>query len=223
MANLNHDLIDQYTHTLSHRLRGFWPHRARILEEVRGHLIDATNASHCNEASHEAAQRAAIERFGAAEVVAARFADERLASTLRLNLRWFGLAALALLAANGVDQLFSAGQLFAPGDVPSFARPLASLGWSLELVGLPLGMLAFLLLDGQVRLAAQVWTGAFLASFLGFMGIGWAHALSAMAVSAATNSPTSLLLRMALAMLLFVACGRVFLASDAHSATLRKA
>lgn len=223
MANPNHDLIDQYTSTLSLRLRGFWPQRTRILEEVREHLIDAANASLKSGDSLEARQRAAIERFGSVELVAARFADERLASTLRGNLRWFGFAALALLAANGLDQLFPAGRVFAPNDVPSFAQPLTSLGWSLELVGLPLGVLAFSLLDGHVRLAAHVWTGAFLASFLGFMGIGWAHTLSAMAVTAATNSPLNLLVRMVLAIGLFVACGPVFVASDAHSATLRKA
>jgi hypothetical protein len=219
----HHDLIDEYTHLLSHQLRGFWPQRTRILEEVRGHLLDGTKHEQSAGASLEHAQQAAVERFGSAQVVARRFADERLSGSLKANLSWFGLAALGLLAANSVDELFARGQVFAPDATPSFTQPLVFLGWALELLGLPLLVVAWRLCGRYPYRAAQVWTGALLAAILGFMGIGWGRMLANMAVTAATGSPAGIGVRTALVVAVFVACGPVLLAADAHGATTKEA
>jgi hypothetical protein len=51
---------------------------ARIVEEVRGHLVDAIEHAIDRGLANEAAEREAFERFGTPEAVAAKFANERL-------------------------------------------------------------------------------------------------------------------------------------------------
>ena len=69
----------------------------RILEEARGHLVDATEQAERRGAPRDVAQREAVARFGAAQTVAATFAAERYRMKNRLL---FGAAvAIGLLIA----------------------------------------------------------------------------------------------------------------------------
>lgn len=69
-------VLDRYVQTLGGLLVGPAAARARILEELRGQLNEATRANLARRMPAEAAARAALDDLGPAEVVAAGFAGE---------------------------------------------------------------------------------------------------------------------------------------------------
>ena len=71
------DDLERYLDDFGNRLRDLGLADPEIVEEARGHLVDAVEAAMQRGLSREIAQREAIERFGAADLVAERFAVER--------------------------------------------------------------------------------------------------------------------------------------------------
>ena len=78
-------MIEQYLARLERQLGGTAAARARILDEVRDHLLEATEAEAARGASAEEAVGRAIQRFGAPELVARQFACDRLPWLARLR------------------------------------------------------------------------------------------------------------------------------------------
>ncbi|HEY3110321.1 MAG TPA: ClpX C4-type zinc finger protein [Chloroflexota bacterium] len=70
-------MIDDYLARLERRLRLAGPEKARVLDELRDHLLEATTAETAGGASEEEAARRAIERFGEVDAVARAFAPGR--------------------------------------------------------------------------------------------------------------------------------------------------
>jgi hypothetical protein len=69
--------LEAYLDELQRELRCRGVLRARIVEEVRGHVLDAVEAEVRQGTGPEAAVHAAIERFGPARALAVEFAAER--------------------------------------------------------------------------------------------------------------------------------------------------
>ena len=92
--------IDSYLARLRIELRKRGLADIRIVEEARGHLVDAAEHAIQRGLSADAAQREAIARFGSPEAVAANFASERYR---RLDQRLFATAVAAGLAIAYVD------------------------------------------------------------------------------------------------------------------------
>lgn len=207
------DLIGRYCDALSRQLRGSWPQRARVLEEVRAHLEDA---------SVDGGAAAAVGRFGAVEVLAQRFAEERLRATLSANLPWMvGLGAV-LLACTGLEAWFPvSGPFFDPGLRPSLAGWLEGLGLALSVALVPLvGAAAWLLWKGRVFAASQVWCAAFVALTMGPMSVAFGRWLASLATTGAV-AQQPLVARLALVLVAF-SCSLPLIAShDAFAATRR--
>lgn len=72
----NSGVLDRYVASLRGRLSGPTRARARILEEVRGELDDATEANVARGLPAAAAAQAAVDDLGSADTVAAAFAGE---------------------------------------------------------------------------------------------------------------------------------------------------
>jgi hypothetical protein len=70
-------LLETYLTDLAGRLRKRGLFESRIIEEARGHLVDAVEDRIHRGLELEAAECEAIERFGAAETIAAKFAAEK--------------------------------------------------------------------------------------------------------------------------------------------------
>jgi hypothetical protein len=89
--------LEWYLIRFERELAGHGVADPRVIEEARGHLVDAIEHGLQRGLSNEAAEREAIERFGAPETVAAKFASERL----RARNWWvlLGMAIRRLLAA----------------------------------------------------------------------------------------------------------------------------
>ena len=97
---MNVDEIDAYLARLATELRKRGVVDTRIVEEARGHLVDATDRGIQRGLAADAAQREAIARFGSTESVAANFASERYRWRDRLL---FTAAVLVGLAIAYVD------------------------------------------------------------------------------------------------------------------------
>lgn len=71
------EALDIYLRQLDRELarRGIWS--SRVIEEAREHLVDAVEDGLRHGLSHEMAERAALERFGAPETIAAHIEAER--------------------------------------------------------------------------------------------------------------------------------------------------
>jgi hypothetical protein len=69
--------VESYLQGLSRELRKRFVADGRIINEVRGHLVDAVERAREQGASSAAAEVQAIQRFGAPELVAAAFAADR--------------------------------------------------------------------------------------------------------------------------------------------------
>jgi hypothetical protein len=76
--------LEEYLSRLERELRRRGLADARILDEARGHLVDAIEHALQNGLARDAAEREAFARFGAPEIVAAHFAAERHRARNRL-------------------------------------------------------------------------------------------------------------------------------------------
>jgi hypothetical protein len=75
--------IETYLTRLARELRKRGFVESRILEEARGHLVDALERGLQHGLSADVAQREALARFGEPEAVAAAFTDERAGMSTR--------------------------------------------------------------------------------------------------------------------------------------------
>jgi hypothetical protein len=87
--------VESYVQRLRRELRRHFIADPRILDEVRGHLVDAVERAREQEDSH-AAEDEAIERFGSPELVAAAFVADRTRIRHRCLLLAASLAGLAI-------------------------------------------------------------------------------------------------------------------------------
>jgi hypothetical protein len=69
--------VEGYLADLARELRRRGLYSSRIVEEARGHLVDAIESGRLRGLAPEAAEQEALERFGAPGTVAARFAADR--------------------------------------------------------------------------------------------------------------------------------------------------
>src|SRR5437764_763832 len=87
--------VESYVQRLRRELRRHFIADPRIIDEVRGHLVDAMERAR-EEGDSLAAEEQAIERFGPPELVAAAFVADRT----RILHRW--LLAAAILAGMAI-------------------------------------------------------------------------------------------------------------------------
>jgi hypothetical protein len=206
------ELIAAYVQSLSVHLRGFWPQRARVLEEVHAHLEDAAES---------VGAVAAIERFGPVPVVARRFADQRLAAAVQLALPVM-VVGLAVLAACGwLEAAFPVAPVFrveAPPPMPSVVvagcQVLQWLTWPL------LGLAALAVRQRSAQAASNAVIAAVVTAIVGFSGTAFIRLLTSMSRVGAA-SPAPLLIRVVVIVALFAALSPLLLAHDATSATTR--
>jgi hypothetical protein len=118
---MNRNGVELYVATLARELRKRGLVASRFLEETRGHLADAVEAGQRGGLAREAAEGAAIERFGDPAEVATKFAAQKyrtlhwvllfLAVMIGLAIAWVdsrphwddsGITAGALLLSAGV-------------------------------------------------------------------------------------------------------------------------
>jgi hypothetical protein len=206
-------IIAQYVQSLSQNLKGLWPNRARILEEVEAHLTEA--------AEHGSPARAVAD-FGTEKEVAGRFAVERVRASL-VDLRWFGAGLIALLLLANVESMFPLEPVFrAPELRPAETSILVCVGFVLQ----ALGWLAFLL---TLRLRADHVAGASYAlvfalvttlSSAELVSIG-KHLASLFTVG--TYSIAAFSLRFAVCIAIFLRAAPFALAHQAFEATTAKA
>ena len=90
------DEVETYLGQLARELKRRGVVEARIVEEARGHLADAMEDARRQGLSAEGAQRQALTRFGAPEVVAADFLEGRIAMSNRLTAVLATLVGLAI-------------------------------------------------------------------------------------------------------------------------------
>lgn len=87
--------VESYVQRLRRELRRHFIADPRIIDEVRGHLVDAVDRAHEQEDS-VAAEEQAIERFGSPELVAAAFVADRTRILHRYLLVAASLAGIAI-------------------------------------------------------------------------------------------------------------------------------
>lgn len=87
--------VETYVQRLRRELRRHFIDDPRIIDEVRGHLVDAIERARDQEDS-PAAQEQAIRRFGSPEIVAAAFATDRTRILHRCLLAAASLAGIAI-------------------------------------------------------------------------------------------------------------------------------
>jgi hypothetical protein len=92
--------LDTYLTTLRRELRRRGVLGSRFVEEVRGHILDATDAEERQGVPPEAAVDHALERFGPARAVAVEFATER---SLIMQKTLFAVAIVLGLLIGYVD------------------------------------------------------------------------------------------------------------------------
>ena len=88
--------VESYVQQLSRELRKRFVAGGRIVDEVRGHLVDAVERAREQGASFAAAEEQAIQRFGAPELVAAAFAADRTRILDRCLVAAASLAGVAI-------------------------------------------------------------------------------------------------------------------------------
>ena len=126
--------VDAYLQRLRRELLGQFIADPRIIEEVRGHLVDAVERAQAHEDS-DTAELQAIERFGSPELVAAAFVAGR---TRPLHRRLLVTAVVAGMAIARVDALpswddtgITAGALAAVAAVLALLGPQRPWLWTL--------------------------------------------------------------------------------------------
>lgn len=97
---MNGTPVETYLTDLARELRTRGLFEPRIVEEARGHLLDAVEEGRHRGLTLDAAEREALERFGAPGIVAARFDAERHRI---LNLTLFVVAVALGIAIAYVD------------------------------------------------------------------------------------------------------------------------
>ncbi len=206
------DVIAAYLEALDAHLRGVWPQRQRVLDEVRAHLEDAAG---------EVGPAAAVARFGAVQVVAHRFAVERLTAWVEVSWRPIVVGVLALMACSEVDRFFPVAPVFRLEASVPFAstaligcRVLQALTWPLLALGLALRT------RHRPFAASNALIAALVCATLGFEGAALAQVMiSTASFGAAATTP--LLLRVALIVAMFLFSAPMLAAHDAFSATHR--
>jgi hypothetical protein len=119
--------VERYLHDLRRELRRRGVDDARLLEEVREHLADAVTEARREGLAAEAAEGAAVERFGSAAAMAEQHARSRY-RVLDLTL-FFAAATIGLLIAYGDsrpgwdDTGVTAAALLVSGSILGFAAP----------------------------------------------------------------------------------------------------
>ena len=110
--------------------------RRRVLAEVADHLLDATEGERVGGRAGAAAERAAVDRFGDARVVARRFVDQAAAASVHqaTDLVAAALAVLCLVALPfmGPEGLWPLG--FPPGALAGLAAQVAVVAGGLGLL-----------------------------------------------------------------------------------------
>ena len=99
--------VDDYLRRLERELGRLGLHDASIVDEARDHLVDAVDAGMKRGLAEDDAEREALERFGAPELIAAHAASERNRMTNRLGgafqtmwaRKWWILAPTVVTAA----------------------------------------------------------------------------------------------------------------------------
>ena len=130
------DPLTVYLDELRRALRSRGVARARIVEEVRGHVLDAVEAGERQGMLPDAACRAAIERFGPAVSVAEEFAAERRRS--RQGVLFAAAVGLGLLLAyvdsrpTWDDTGISAGLLLVSSGLLGAVEPARPWRWALS-------------------------------------------------------------------------------------------
>ena len=90
------DAVDAYLAALSRELRARGVATLRMIEEARGHLLDAVERGIEGGLDEQSAQREAIEQFGRAELVAANFVAETYGMFDRLVLLAGAIMGMAI-------------------------------------------------------------------------------------------------------------------------------
>jgi hypothetical protein len=213
------DLIEGYVRALDRQLRGFWPARARILEEVRAHLDDAAAVEVQQGAAPEAARRVAAARFGAVDAVARRFAEERVESRLASFLPRLAVGSLLLLASDPLEKLFPVQAVF-HASAPEFIAPMVLASRWLEGMAVVLIGAAFLLRRRmKIGPAAHCASLGFSALTVGVGGVAFARLFHDMATLGSSHGQP-MLIRLVFLLVLFVASAPLLAAIDARSAVL---
>ena len=131
------DTVEAYLAALAHELRRQGVSTMRMLEEARGHLVDAVEHGVQRGLDEKSAQRQAIDQFGSAESVASTF----IAQTYGLIDRLVWLAAtiigVAIAYVNSRltwdDSGFIAFSLIAASALCGFAAPRRPWRWALAI------------------------------------------------------------------------------------------
>ena len=150
------DAIADYLDRLEHELRLKRAPRRRLLAEVEDHLRSSAGELGADLPTHEA-ERRAVERFGAAAIVARHFAQTVAASSARRSSYWLG-AAFVAYAATAVLFALTAGPRFAdfPQGAPSaLALQVAAVAFAVSLVRTARWRRAPLVPEDRVRLLAN--------------------------------------------------------------------
>jgi hypothetical protein len=130
--------IESYVQRLHRELRRHFIADARILDEVRGHLIDAVERAREQENSLTA-EAQAIERFGSPELVAAAFVTDRTRILHRYLLVTATLAGIAIAVVDARpawdDAGITAGAMAIVAGAPGLVGPQRPWLWALA-VGL---------------------------------------------------------------------------------------
>ena len=148
--------IADYLDRLDHELRLKRAPRRRLLAEVEDHLRSSAGELGADLPAHEA-ERRAVERFGAAAIVARHFAQTVAASSARRSSYWLG-AAFVAYAATVVLFALTAGPQFAdfPQGAPSaLALQVVAVAFPVSLVRAARWRRSPLVPEDRVRLLAN--------------------------------------------------------------------
>ena len=210
------DAIADYLDRLEHELRLKRAPRRRLLAEVEDHLRSSAGELGAGLPADEA-ERRAVERFGAAAIVARHFAQTVAASSARRSSYWLG-AAFVAYAATAVLFALTAGPQFAdfPQGAPTaLALQVAAVAFAVSLVRTARWRRAPLVPEDRVRLLAN---GA-------VIGIGAVAAGLALETLVALTRPAGVLawsdLPVVVGMLAVVTCVTLVAALAAAAAAFR--
>lgn len=216
-------LSARYLESLGAALKGYWPDRARILEEVGAHLEEAAAAGVGRGLPAPAAEAEAIARFGDAKQIARAFAEQRLRRALGACASWAPLASVLLWASASLERAFPPTPLFHAEELVPEVERLVLTGWVLQAAMVPLLALAWVLYRrGQVYAASNAFSAWFCAAALGPFAVGFGRLCEGLATLG--HAPTAPIhLRLGLILLALAASLPVFAAQDALAATRRAA
>ncbi|HKO04372.1 MAG TPA: hypothetical protein VJW51_06470 [Candidatus Acidoferrales bacterium] len=141
------ETVETYLADLARELRKRGLFEPRIVEEARGHLLDAVEAGRHRGLTLEAAKQEALERFGAAGVVAAQCARDKF--RVRNRLLFAAAVALGIAIAyvdsrpNWDDAGITAGSMLLSAGLMGLIGPQRPWLWALGIgIWIPLHSIA---------------------------------------------------------------------------------